>query len=162
MATPICSPPHPPMLPTTQTPCSPPSSTLPATHPKTTSTLPPPSQPRARHTPPQSQDLDDAMDMGASPGMTTDEDGMKIKTVPYTGYMRKASPGKFAPGEKSDFAKSAEMAEPGATWNNRKAREEYQRANMHIEDKDFNLREFGDPFDESQQGQENGKERGKQ
>ena len=99
------------------------------------------SLPRARHTPPQSQDLDDAMDMGASPGMTTDEDGMKIKTVPYTGYMRKASPGKFAPGEKSDFAKSAEMAEPGATWNNRKAREEYQRANMQIEDKDFNLSE---------------------
>ena len=99
------------------------------------------SLPRAGHTPPQSQDLDYDMDMRASHDMTPDEDGMTIKTVPYTGYIQKASPGEFAPGEKSDFAKSAEMAEPGASWNNRKAREEYQRATMQIEDKNFNLSE---------------------
>ena len=41
----------------------------------------------------------------------------------------------------SDFAKSAAevQREPGAGWNNKKARDEYQRAMMQIEDKNFSL-----------------------
>ena len=43
---------------------------------------------------------------------------------------------------KSDFAKSAEMThEPGSCWNNKKAREEWQKAWNQIEDKNFSLSE---------------------
>lgn len=43
---------------------------------------------------------------------------------------------------KSEFAKSAEMVhEPGSCWNNKKAREEYQKAFNQIEDKAFSLSE---------------------
>ncbi|KAF7118167.1 hypothetical protein CNMCM5793_007568 [Aspergillus hiratsukae] len=37
---------------------------------------------------------------------------------------------------------------PGARWMNKRAEEEYQRAMEYIVDKDFNLDEFGDPFDD--------------
>ena len=101
----------------------------------------------AGSTPPLSQDQDDAMDMGPLHGMnpseeeTTVRNGMTMKTVPWTRKVspRKVSPGDLASGGKSDFAMSAEMAEPGASWNNRKAKEEYQRASMQIEDKIFSL-----------------------
>ncbi|KAJ5777780.1 hypothetical protein N7520_001026 [Penicillium odoratum] len=33
-------------------------------------------------------------------------------------------------------------------WKGKRAQEEYQRAMDHVIDKDFNLNEFGDPFDE--------------
>ncbi|KAL1957816.1 hypothetical protein VTO42DRAFT_5534 [Malbranchea cinnamomea] len=39
-------------------------------------------------------------------------------------------------------------AEPGSGWNNKKALEEYHRALESVVDRDFNLDEFGDPFDE--------------
>ncbi|WEW60718.1 hypothetical protein PRK78_006205 [Emydomyces testavorans] len=39
-------------------------------------------------------------------------------------------------------------AEPGASWNNRQAQEEYRRAMEFVLDKDFNLNKFGDPFDD--------------
>ena len=43
---------------------------------------------------------------------------------------------------KSEFAKSAELVvEPGSSWNNKKAREEYQKAWNQIEDKGFTLSE---------------------
>ena len=43
---------------------------------------------------------------------------------------------------RSEFAKSAEMAvEPGSCWNNKKAREECQKAWNQIEDKGFSLSE---------------------
>ena len=43
---------------------------------------------------------------------------------------------------RSEFAKSAEMAvEPGSCWNNKKAREECQKAWNQIEDKNFSLSE---------------------
>ena len=43
---------------------------------------------------------------------------------------------------RSEFAKSAEMAvEPGSCWNNKKAREECQKAWNQIEDKSFSLSE---------------------
>ncbi|GIJ81891.1 hypothetical protein Asppvi_000394 [Aspergillus pseudoviridinutans] len=38
--------------------------------------------------------------------------------------------------------------QPGARWMNKRAEEEYQRAMEYIVDKDFNLDEFGDPFDD--------------
>ncbi|KAJ9198994.1 hypothetical protein DTO166G4_7325 [Paecilomyces variotii] len=37
---------------------------------------------------------------------------------------------------------------PGASWMNKRAEEEYQRALENVVDRDFSLREFGDPFDE--------------
>jgi len=37
---------------------------------------------------------------------------------------------------------------PGASWMNKRAEEEYQRAMEFVVDKDFSLREFGDPFDD--------------
>ncbi|KAL2043509.1 hypothetical protein N7G274_003816 [Stereocaulon virgatum] len=124
----------------------------------------------AGSTPPLSQDQDDAMDMGPLHSMNPGEEetavrnGITMKTVPWTRKVspRKVSPGDLASGEKSDFAISAEMAEPGASWNNRKAKEEYQRVSMQIEDKNFSLREFGDLFDEGPQSPENGKDKGKQ
>ena len=44
----------------------------------------------------------------------------------------------------SDFAKSAAESryEPGGSWNNKKARDEFQRAYMQIEDKNFSLSEW--------------------
>ncbi|MDI1490638.1 MAG: hypothetical protein OHK93_001842 [Ramalina farinacea] len=38
---------------------------------------------------------------------------------------------------------------PGASWNNKKARDEWQRAWNQLEHKSFSLKEFGDPFDDS-------------
>ncbi|KGO64604.1 hypothetical protein PITC_093310 [Penicillium italicum] len=35
-----------------------------------------------------------------------------------------------------------------AAWKSKRAQEEYQRATEYLVDKDFNLDEFGDPFDE--------------
>lgn len=44
---------------------------------------------------------------------------------------------------KSEFAKSAEMVHvPGSCWNNKKAREEWQKAWNQIEDKNFSLSEY--------------------
>ncbi|KAL4965086.1 uncharacterized protein BDV14DRAFT_62434 [Aspergillus stella-maris] len=37
--------------------------------------------------------------------------------------------------------------QPGASWMNKRAEEEYQRAMEFVVDLDFNLDEFGDPFD---------------
>jgi hypothetical protein len=37
---------------------------------------------------------------------------------------------------------------PGAGWKTRKAQEDYQRAEQILVDRDFNLREFGDLFDD--------------
>lgn len=44
----------------------------------------------------------------------------------------------------SDFAKSAAEInrEPGWKWNNKKAKDEYQRAAQAIEDKSFSLSRF--------------------
>ncbi|KAL5337956.1 hypothetical protein BJX70DRAFT_399224 [Aspergillus crustosus] len=57
----------------------------------------------------------------------------------------------------SDFAKAIpttegaapEANQPGASWMNKRAEEEYQRAMEYVTDLDFNLDEFGDPFDDS-------------
>ncbi|OJJ02718.1 hypothetical protein ASPVEDRAFT_42218 [Aspergillus versicolor CBS 583.65] len=51
------------------------------------------------------------------------------------------------PGADGGSADSTQQ--PGASWMNRRAEEEYQRAMEYVIDLDFNLDEFGDPFDES-------------
>ncbi|RAO65695.1 uncharacterized protein BHQ10_001707 [Talaromyces amestolkiae] len=38
---------------------------------------------------------------------------------------------------------------PGASWNNQRAQEEFNRALENVVDREFSLGEFGDPFDES-------------
>ncbi|KAL9617263.1 MAG: hypothetical protein Q9160_007944 [Pyrenula sp. 1 TL-2023] len=35
---------------------------------------------------------------------------------------------------------------PGADWNNKRAQEDFQRAMENVVDKDFSLKEFGDPL----------------
>ncbi|KAL1999334.1 hypothetical protein VTN02DRAFT_4664 [Thermoascus thermophilus] len=45
-------------------------------------------------------------------------------------------------------ANGAEKPQPGASWMNKRAEEEYQRAMEYVVDREFSLREFGDPFDE--------------
>ncbi|PLB42457.1 uncharacterized protein BDW47DRAFT_121566 [Aspergillus candidus] len=40
------------------------------------------------------------------------------------------------------------IRQPGASWMNKRAEEEYQRAMEHVIDQDFSLDEFGDPFDD--------------
>ncbi|RMJ22489.1 hypothetical protein PHISP_06645 [Aspergillus sp. HF37] len=41
-----------------------------------------------------------------------------------------------------------EAQRPGASWMNKRAHEEYDWAMGSVVDKDFSLKEFGDPFDE--------------
>ncbi|PYH99071.1 hypothetical protein BO71DRAFT_314936, partial [Aspergillus ellipticus CBS 707.79] len=41
-----------------------------------------------------------------------------------------------------------QQAAPGASWTSKRAKEEEQRAMEYVVDQDFNLNEFGDPFDE--------------
>lgn len=83
-------------------------------------------------TPPHSQDIGEAMDTGA---------GSKISQPVGNGGLAGQNGG-WVP--QSDFAKSAagETHEPGAGWNNKKAIEEYQRASMQIEDRNFSLSRF--------------------
>jgi len=80
-------------------------------------------------TPPHSQDTSEAMDTGA---------GNKI-SQPMGNGSSASQNGGWVP--QSDFAKSAagETHEPGAGWNKKKAIDDYQRANMQIEDKNFSL-----------------------
>ncbi|ODH42113.1 hypothetical protein ACO22_01266 [Paracoccidioides brasiliensis] len=47
-----------------------------------------------------------------------------------------------------DQSAAISQTEPGASWNNKKAEEEYQRAMELVVDQDFSLKEFGDPFDD--------------
>ncbi|OJD25448.1 hypothetical protein ACJ73_03180 [Blastomyces percursus] len=54
-----------------------------------------------------------------------------------------------AGGDTWDHQGSAiSRAEPGSSWKNKKAEEEYQRVLEMVVDRDFNLKEFGDPFDD--------------
>lgn len=86
-------------------------------------------------TPPQSQDLSEAMDTGVNQepvplGQDLGRSGIQV--AGNSGWV-----------PQSDFAKSAvePVREAGASWNNKKARDEYQRAQIQIEDKNFSLSE---------------------
>ncbi|PWY80579.1 hypothetical protein BO70DRAFT_396874 [Aspergillus heteromorphus CBS 117.55] len=63
--------------------------------------------------------------------------------------------GSFGPGAFTDSPLAQQQQQqpldqqaPGASWMNKRAEEEYQRAMEYVVDQDFNLDEFGDPFDE--------------
>ena len=86
--------------------------------------------------PPQSQEPHDAMDTAEA---NHDANGADQLTDAVQGTDQSNGNG-WEP--KSDFAKSAEMThEPGSSWNNKKAREEWQKAWNQIEDKNFSLSE---------------------
>lgn len=85
--------------------------------------------------PPQSQELFDSMDTEGSDKMNGADQLMDAAQ----GLDQSNGTG-WEP--RSEFAKSAEMThEPGSCWNNKKAREEYQKAWNQIEDKNFSLSE---------------------
>ncbi|KAL9135422.1 MAG: hypothetical protein Q9175_003394 [Cornicularia normoerica] len=95
--------------------------------------------------PPQSQELHDTMDTADG---SHDMNGADQLMDAAQGIDQSNGNG-WEP--KSEFAKSAEMVhEPGSCWNNKKAREEWQKAWNQIEDKNFSLKDFGDPFDEGE------------
>ena len=86
--------------------------------------------------PPQSQEIHDAMDTGEA---SHDVNGVDQLTEAAQGTDQSNGNG-WEP--KSDFAKSAEMVhEPGSCWNNKKAKEEWQKAWNQVEDKNFSLSE---------------------
>ncbi|MCJ1420888.1 hypothetical protein MMC32_007247 [Xylographa parallela] len=64
------------------------------------------------------------------------------------GEQSSAGLGTLRGGPSNEEQKEAEK-EPGWAWKNKKAMDEYQRAMEQVLDKNFNLREFGDLFDES-------------
>ena len=87
--------------------------------------------------PPQSQDLHDTMDTAEG---THEMNGVDQLMDAAQGTDQSNDNG-WEP--KSEFAKSAEMAhEPGSCWNNKKAREEWQKAWNQVEDKNFSLSEY--------------------
>ncbi|KAK2782213.1 hypothetical protein FQN53_000132 [Emmonsiellopsis sp. PD_33] len=52
--------------------------------------------------------------------------------------------------EEEEQGSSAARQQPGQAWmNNKKADEDFQRAMEYVVDRDFSLREFGDPFDDT-------------
>ena len=89
--------------------------------------------------PPQSQEPSDVMATAGDTDMVVEnENGLRQNATLEQGLLESEST-----WEKSEFAKSAEMVhEPGAAWNNKKARDEYQRAAAQIEDRNFSLSEF--------------------
>lgn len=103
--------------------------------------------------PPHSQELHDAMDTAEASHEMNGAD--QFMDAAQGIDQSNGNGGGWEP--KTEFAKSAEMAqEPGSCWNNRKAKEEWQKAWSQVEDKNFNLNEFGDPFDESEGRQDYG------
>ena len=86
--------------------------------------------------PPQSQELHDAMDTAEA---SHDRNGVDQLLDAAQGIDQSNING-WEP--KSDFAKSAEMVhEPGSCWDNKKAKDEWQKAWNQIEDRAFSLRE---------------------
>ena len=86
--------------------------------------------------PPPSQDLPDAMDTAEGSHEMNGADQL----MDAAQGIDQSNGNGWEP--KSDFAKSAEMThEPGSCWNNKKAREEWQKAWNQIEDKNFSLSE---------------------
>ncbi|RDW65932.1 uncharacterized protein DSM5745_09671 [Aspergillus mulundensis] len=54
----------------------------------------------------------------------------------------------FVNAENGTTESTGSTEQPGASWMNKRAEEEYQRAMEYVIDLDWNLDEFGDPFDE--------------
>ncbi|MCJ1384268.1 hypothetical protein MMC17_007384 [Xylographa soralifera] len=77
----------------------------------------------------------------------TQEDLMDMSEQ-QLGEMSSTGLGNTRGGPSNEEQKDAEK-EPGWAWKNKKAMDDYQRAMDQVLDKNFNLREFGDLFDES-------------
>ena len=87
--------------------------------------------------PPQSQEISDAMDTTVPQGHEANGADQLLDAAQG---MEQSNGNSWEP--KSEFAKSAELAhEPGSCWNNKKARDEWQKAWNLIEDKSFSLSE---------------------
>ncbi|MCJ1292178.1 hypothetical protein MMC34_003728 [Xylographa carneopallida] len=80
----------------------------------------------------------------------TQEDLMDMSDQQFGG-LTSAETGNVRGQGSNEEHKDAEK-EPGWAWKNKKAMDEYQRAMDQVLDKNFNLREFGDLFDESTNG----------
>ncbi|KAE8349342.1 hypothetical protein BDV28DRAFT_63047 [Aspergillus coremiiformis] len=52
------------------------------------------------------------------------------------------------PGSFEETTSTQQQPQPGVSWMNKRAEEEYHRAMEYLVDQDFNLDEFGDPFDD--------------
>ena len=117
---------------------------FPSEHVAPSSTLhennPPPhaTQPSGRAPPPSQDHLIDAMDTAEV--QPTKTNGFEQLLDASVQSVDQNNANGWEP--RSEFAKSAEMAvEPGSCWNNKKAREECQKAWNQIEDKNFSLSE---------------------
>ena len=84
-------------------------------------------------TPPQSQEIGDLMDMGAPQSNAPGLEAWPTQSADNRVWV-----------PESDFARSAAEIpqEPGAGWNNKKARDDYQRAMAQVEDRNFSLSKF--------------------
>ncbi|MCJ1388616.1 hypothetical protein MMC18_001463 [Xylographa bjoerkii] len=80
-------------------------------------------------------------------GNVPQEDLMDVSEQ-QLGELPNAGLGNVRGGPSNEERKEAEK-EPGWPWKNKKAMDDYQRAMDQVLDKNFNLREFGDLFDES-------------
>ena len=87
--------------------------------------------------PPQSQEQHDVMDTAEASHATNGADQL-LDAAQSTNQSNGSA---WEP--KSEFAKSAETVhQPGSCWNNKKAKEEWQKAWNQIEDKNFSLSEY--------------------
>ncbi|PGH00478.1 hypothetical protein AJ80_09169 [Polytolypa hystricis UAMH7299] len=84
--------------------------------------------------------------MGAEDGMTMDY--TQTTTTGNEGFLTSGVLAAEGVGVGVGAALPIALAEPGASWNNKKAEEEYQRAMEYVVDLDFSINEFGDPFDD--------------
>lgn len=86
--------------------------------------------------PPQSQELHDVMDTAEGSHVMNGAD----QIIDAAQGIDQSNGNSYEP--RSDFTKSAEMVqEPGSSWNNKKSKEEWQKAWNQIEDKNFTLSE---------------------
>ncbi|KAL3470030.1 hypothetical protein BJX99DRAFT_58361 [Aspergillus californicus] len=92
------------------------------------------------------------------PGTRTPTQNTQNRTAQFTGVSELSPPGSQSqglsgiPNISKDFPNrggaAADSQQPGASWMNKRAEEEYQRAMEYVIDQDFSLDEFGDPFDD--------------
>ncbi|KAL9607364.1 MAG: hypothetical protein Q9167_007719 [Letrouitia subvulpina] len=99
--------------------------------------------PFANISPPPSQD--------PSHPQSTMEDAMDTANSIHD----RSSPG-FALGGEEELGLKAKKdsaweREPGWSWNNRKAKEEYERTREQVQNRDFSLAEFGDLYEDMDQ-----------
>ncbi|KAF3481426.1 uncharacterized protein GIQ15_04185 [Arthroderma uncinatum] len=123
------------------------------------------SSPSAKSVPqtPAGNRLQDALSGGAmaelsppgSQGPTTREvtmtgynESSKDPLIPAGFLVNPESNDEMAEGPASQLP-AALRDEPGAAWMNTKSEEDAKRALEYVVDKEFSLKEFGDPFDDS-------------